>query len=272
MKKLLSMLLVFVMTFSLSIPSAWAAEVGKAGASQTTTNGQYENGVWKPGVGDGTVTHHTEDLDLTLSKTAKATEESNVFDITMQVQTVTKTTMVPPGAAATVLVVDVSGSMRFCAECGGDEKHEWDCPHRKEGRYVKDEQKRMTVAKNATIGFLDSYKGDTPNVGRYVAVVAFSTEGRVEQKWVDVSTAEGYNQAVAAVSELNAKGGTNLDDGLRHATALLQDKMVASIARAQKNVIALTDGAPTYYIGKDGRVHGDGAEGSERTNNSTAAS
>ncbi len=269
MKRFVSLVLVFVMVFVLTIPSVWATETTVAESSASTTNGTYdEDGTWTPVDGDGTMTV-TDDrgLEVRLKKTAApVAEDGNAFDVTLQVETTVTTK-----AAATVLVIDVSGSMNRCAECGVDlgDYHSPGCEHSGSGFFpdrVQDSQTRMAAARTAAIRFLERYKGDRETMGRYVAVVAFATKGHVMRSWVDVSSPEGYAQAVAAVNELSAGGGTNLDDGLYQADELLQDAAVASVEREQKNVIALTDGVPTYH-----RHGGEGSKGSRSTNRATAA-
>lgn len=121
---------------------------------------------------------------------------------------------------------------------------------------------RLDGAKAAAIDFLKSYSGfsadsfDTSgNVksdainsasGRYVALVEFANFAETKQSWVDVATVGGYQAVFAQINGFVAGGGTNLDAGFRVADVLLQDTTVSSIAA--KNVIALTDGEPTYYL------------------------
>ena len=267
MKRFLSIVLAFVMAFSLTIPSAWAAEVKTTGSAATTTNGKYDqDGKWTQVDGDSTVTIKDDNgLEARLSKTATPTEVSNEFDITLRVETTMRS-----NDAATVLVIDVSGSMDRCAECGVDKGsfHDRQCKY--SGGFipevVKENETRMAAAKAAAISFVDRYKGNQAGIGRYVAIVPFSTDAAIEQNWVDVSTPEGYTQVCEAINGLHAGGGTNLDAGLYAANALLQDNAVASAGKEQKNVIALTDGVPTYYRGG-----GHGSEGSKKINSATAA-
>ena len=60
--------------------------------------------------------------EVRVSKTIQGTDEENVFDITLEVETDQKiqTTTSSPDAAV-VLVLDLSSSMDRCAECGGSE-------------------------------------------------------------------------------------------------------------------------------------------------------
>ena len=232
MKKMVSLLLVFVMVFSLTIPSAWAAGGGK---DSPVADGTYESGTWKQG-GTGYVHYENDEgLDLDLSKTAKPVKGSDTeFDVTLEITTRQTKTETPPGSAATVLVFDRSDSM-------------------KDGI---DNTTRLAAAKKAAIDFINGtggkpgYKGDTPGTGRYLALVVFAREAEPATKqlsgWVDVSIPSEAAKVVSAINGLSTKGQTNHDDGLRKASDLLDADIVASIAKEQKNVIMLTDGKPTY--------------------------
>lgn len=130
---------------------------------------------------------------------------------------------------------------------------------------------RMTAAKNAAKNFLKTYSGFDASainddgtltssardlsIKRYVAVIRFSDNidnnkdrgGRnpdYKYKWYDVSTVVGYNKVLATINNASAGGGTNLDAGLTTASSLMDANLVKNLT--SKNVIALTDGAPTY--------------------------
>ena len=264
-KRVLSLVLTFVMLVGLFPATALAEEP----AGPDVVYGSYnEDGEWVESTGaDGT--YEDEATGVTLSKQAEPTGDPNTYEITLTVQTSTTTSTTPPGAAATVLVIDVSGSMDFCANCGGEYWHAADCVHHSDdwrNNGVTDEQSRMAAAKKAAISFLDSYKGDTPGTGRYVAVVSFSDNATTKQNWVDVSTEAGYAAAESAINGLSAKGGTNLDAGLASADRLLSGTAVGNISAAQKNVVALTDGVPTYS-----QSHGTGQNCNETILRETAA-
>ena len=86
--------------------------------------------------------------------------------------------------------------------------------------------------------------------GRYVALVDFNTNATVaDAGWQDVSTEAGYTAILTAINDLKPDGGTNLDDGLQNANLLFAKSNVQEID--SKNIIALTDGEPTYYMTKD---------------------
>ena len=64
------------------------------------------------------------------------------------------------------------------------------------------------------------------------------------------------------IKRLNANGGTNLDAGLTYAEYLLKQTTVND---AVKNVIALTDGQPTFFIDTNERAYNDdGLRGLDR--------
>ena len=223
--------------------------------------------------GTGTIEYKTGDGNtITLSK--KATPlGNNTYQIDLEVKTTQTTTTTPPGAAATVLVLDTSGSMAYCAECGQENYHASGCEHYQKPDWdnwfpdnsVKTEETRLAAAKTAATNFLDSYKGDTAGVGRYVSLVSFAGSASVKCDWQDVSTTAGYNAVVRAINNLSAKGGTNLDAGLKNAANQFTKSAVSGISKDSKNVIALTDGAPTKSAS-----HGNGTNGSWAINNETA--
>lgn len=205
-------------------------------------------------IDDGSITYDTGGGNtITLSK--KATPlGGNTYRIDLEVKTTQTTTTTPPGAAATVLVLDTSGSMDICATCNSKTTNDWSgayqhAPGCKTGHRgaVAAADTRLAAAKTAAINFLDSYKGDTAGVGRYVSLVSFAGSASVKCDWQDVSTTAGYNAVVQAIRNLSANGGTNLDAGLSTAASQFQKSAVSGISKDSKNVIALTDGIPTYY-------------------------
>lgn len=240
--------------------------------------GKYGTGTtWTQDNGTGTIEYKTGDGNtITLSKKATPLGD-NTYQIDLEVKTTQTTTTTPPGAAATVLVLDTSGSMDYCAECGQENYHASGCEHYQEPGWdnwfpdnsVKTEETRLAAAKTAATNFLDSYKGDTAGVGRYVSLVSFAGSASVKCDWQDVSTTAGYNAVVQAIRNLSANGGTNLDAGLSTAASQFQKSAVSGISKDSKNVIALTDGIPTYY-GKNTSQHG--SYGCPDTNEATAKS
>ena len=225
--------------------------------------------------GTGTIEYKTGDGNtITLSKKATPLGD-NTYRIDLEVKTTQTTTTTPPGAAATVLVLDTSGSMDICATCNskatgwrGAYQHAQGCKTGHSGT-VAAEDTRLAAAKTAAINFLGSYKGDTAGVGRYVSLVSFAGSASVKCDWQDVSTTAGYDAVVRAIRNLSANGGTNLDAGLKNAANQFTKSAVSGISKDSKNVIALTDGIPTYY-GKNTSQHG--SYGCPDTNAATAKS
>lgn len=235
--------------------------------------GKYGTGTtWTQDNGIGTIEYKTGDGNtITLSKKATPLGD-NTYRIDLEVKTTQTTTTTPPGAAATVLVIDTSGSMDYCSDCGQENSHADGCKYYNRnwrGQSIKNGQTRLAAAKEAAISFLDAYKGDTAGVGRYVSLVSFAGSASVKCDWQDVSTTAGYNAVVQAIRSLSANGGTNLDAGLSTATNQFTKSAVSGISKDSKNVIALTDGIPTYY-GNNTSQHG--SYGCPDTNKATAAS
>lgn len=125
-KRILSILLVALMVMSVLPLSAFATSDSDAELGDVVY-GHYDNGTWvQDPSSDGTT--QDRETGISLRKTAVKTGD-NTYDITLEVST-QQTTTVLPGSAATVLVIDTSGSMNHCADCGGDESHKGNCPHR----------------------------------------------------------------------------------------------------------------------------------------------
>ena len=269
-KKIVAMLMAVAMAFSLLPVTAFATD----GTSDTTTpdvvSGYYENNAWTQG--ELIRTDSLTDTVTTVNKTAtKVANQDNQYEVTLTVQMKHKTTEVPPGAAATVLVIDTSGSMN--------------------------DDNRLSAAKTAAINFLKSYSGfsesafhengslknsvSDKNLKRYVSLVTFNDSASVQEwgnrkdkeSWIDVSTNDGYKKLLDAINAIEADGGTNLDAALRLAKEQMQSSSITQIDQSKKNVIALTDGVPTYYVDKTwGDVSQHGSYGCPETNTATTRS
>ena len=330
MKRIIALLLALILTVGLlpTVALATEGDTPVAGTSSDVKNGYYEGTTWKEGtLNQGTLPTGVESV----SKTAKKVEgEENKYEVTLKV--VLKQTEENSGKAATVLVLDTSGSMAYCAECGteGDCVHNYvkfnGTPNSKGQYYYKTTDKngkeeferayycdrkhtlpnkkhtagwfttsgdsiwhdpqtdslagqtiyvksptprasRLDAAKVAAENFLKTYSGltfktdGTPadnqnnrNLGRYVSVVSFATKAESVQSWVDVSNSDVYKEVLKNIKRLNANGGTNLDAGLTYAEYLLKQTTVND---AVKNVIALTDGQPTFFIDTNERAYND---------------
>ena len=216
-----------------------------------------------------------------ISKTIAATGEENLFDITLNVKTkqeITQSTASPD--AAVVLVLDVSGSMGYCADCGGNsagKEHCANCGEKKDNhmwvfgtRYCFDgsgntytkcggTQSRLDAAKATAAQFLEKFAASASGEAkREVAVVTFSSGASAMDfgngtYWLDVAKQENLSKVEKQINSLNDDGGTNIDGGLRVAYKLLTQDTTTSMD--YRNVILLTDGEPTYCVDDSG-FHG----------------
>ena len=122
---------------------------------------------------------------------------------------------------------------------------------------------RIVSAKAAATAFLKGFLAE--GTQRWVAIVSFADHAN-PSTWFNVSTTDGYNSALAVINDLGASGSTNLDDGLRAAKVLIDSDTINDVPKENKNVIALTDGAPTQS-----QNHGNGQHGSALINDDTKA-
>lgn len=192
-KRLLSWVLVLIMALSMLPLNVLADET----APSDVKIGHYdEGGSWAEVAPEQKL---PDGVDFVSKTAVPATDAegniiSNQYEVTLEVKMHTTTeTQTSYAQAATVLVIDTSGSM------GDDGK--------------------LTAAKGAAIEFLNSYKAG--GTGRYVALVAFSKYATVaDAGWQDVSNPDGYTAIKNAIDSLSAGGGTNLDAGLQKANQL----------------------------------------------------
>lgn len=270
MKKMLQKIFSILLAacFVLSVVPAPAAAAGN-----DVTNGSYDAaGNWSAG-GDGYVTHNIDGTDVTLSKTATPVEGmENTFDITLQVQTKTSTS-VHTASGAVVLVFDVSGSMNYCSECGNESRHRSSCRLNEPTEWfgmtlnssVEATQTRIAAARTAAAAFLKEYAGTDASANRQLSIVEFATNYSVRMDWANVAGGPGnnsYDAVYRSITGISANGGTNLEGGLY--TALDQLNDVSGVDST--SVVVLTDGVPTYCIGG-----GDGSNGSPENNAAAAA-
>ncbi len=257
-KRGLALLMCICMIFTL-LPFSALAETG---GDDSVVYGKYDNDDnWQKdnNLNDTATYPLSGENALTLTKTATKTAD-NTYRIDLKVVMTQTTSTTPPGSAATVLVIDTSGSMDICATCnksdqvwiGGPLTGHYGYTHKEKCKTghsdeVKYEDTRLAAAKEAAISFLNKYKGTSENASRYVSVVTFNTYASVTQGWLDVSVPANYTAVVNAINGLSANDGTNLDQALLKAKAQFSADTVKDISASAKNVIALTDGCPTYY-------------------------
>lgn len=273
-KKFLALVLTLAMVLSLVPVTALATDGPSGTAPDDVVYGHYEgeNGtIWTQG--QPTRTDSLKNTVTIVNKTAEKVAD-NQYEVTLTVQMKHKTEEVQPGAAATVLVIDTSGSMDYCTD--PTHKHTKDSYGNRCGTW-NGRTSRLSVAKTAAINFLKSYSGFSnsdfnengslknnvsgKNLRRYVSLVTFNDSASLQtwgkwnnqESWIDVSTKAGYQKLVNAINEIGAGGGTNLDAALR--LAKTQSDKITQIDKNKRNVIALTDGVPTVY-GNNVEKHG----------------
>ena len=121
MKRIIALLLALILTVGLLPTVALAA--GETANNDVVSGSIGEDGNWTPVAPNQS--NKPEGVE-TVSKTAKKVEgEENKYEVTLKV--VLKQTEENSGKAATVLVLDTSGSMAYCAECGAEPEE--DCEH-----------------------------------------------------------------------------------------------------------------------------------------------
>lgn len=274
-KRLLTWVLVLVMTLSLLPLNVLAAETASSNNVKYGTIG--EDGKWTATENDTDTNNRTGITGVkSVSKTAEPAKDKdgniipNQYDVTLKVELEQTTSTTLPGAAATVLVMDHSGSMNGCASCKStmndnpfDDSyyHDKTCVHYKvKQNKVTNAQSRMAAATEAVKSFIKTYSGrfnekdietttENLNLGRWVCLVWFNETGGVVggREWLDVSNKDAYQKATDT-SKWKAEKGTNLDCGLKFADDQLKQDTVKNIDKSLKNVVVLTDGKPTYYL------------------------
>ena len=212
------------------------------------------------------------DWFIHLGKEAAATEQENVFDITLTIET--KNTQVQLGGkkdGAVALILDVSNSMNKirCTHCGQDaEDHHnfrgmgYRCDVCGKGRSehhtcVPEANTPLASLKKAVKDFLDTYVADAvPGDQRLISIVEFYTNAKTVQGWIDVNNAQNMAAVKAAVDNLTAThysgkndiGGTNMEAGLVLGRNLLKAAALDEIPVGNQNLILFSDGQPTAKV------------------------
>ncbi|MGI6260325.1 MAG: Cna B-type domain-containing protein [Acutalibacteraceae bacterium] len=180
----------------------------------------------------------------------------NLFDITLQVKT--QQTVISNDAAI-AMVIDVSGSMDYCAECGNENRHDQNCKYySKKNNTVTTAQSRMQATISGAKNFVDSIASsaaEDEHSGRiYVSVIKFSSSASKVCDWIDITTAQGLASVKSYLEGLSANGGTNLEAGLMLArnrlnmTAAPVGGKAVNISALNKFTVLLTDGQPTFRV------------------------
>lgn len=227
-KRGLALLMCICMIFTLLPFSALADATAQ---DDGIVYGKYDDTGWhedKTLTAENSVKHYpafgeTSDnkANIDYSKTAVKNNDGT-YSVTLTIKSTTKET--PPGASAVVLVIDSSGSMK---------------------------NGRLDSAKSVAKEFIDKYGSSGSD--RYLAVVNFDTYANAfefgsrdnKTNWLDVSNADNRKNVKSSFKNLYPGGGTNLEQGLVTANALLGK--LNNVSNDNKFVIVLTDGEPTFY-------------------------
>jgi len=169
----------------------------------------------------------SEDLEISVKETKTATYANGVLKVVNH-----------PPHAAVVLTIDMSGTMY---------------------RNKMDGKRYVDVAKAKAVEFAQQYAATASNNGkRMLSVVCFDTDAKVQQNWIDVSSAAGLKTAVTAINSIkvadNGKASsnqvcTNFDGGVILSRNLLKQDAVKNVDRCF--TIILSDGAPTVTVNQD---------------------
>lgn len=236
MKKALALILTLIMVLGL-MPAAMAAT---APASQQQIGNYYKADQSREGKLEDTPSQNAsewvyngENRQVGVRKTISGTDEENVFDIKLEVQTKQDLKQISSAneKAAVVLVMDVSGSMRG----------------------------NLQGAMKAAQDFINSFANVSNAENRKVAIVKFSGSidwddddvkttidgARTVQEWINASSIKKEDGSLCdALNGLEANGGTNI-----HAGLLLAKNLLGTIGNDySKNIVLFTDGNPTFHV------------------------
>lgn len=253
-KRGLALLMCICMIFTL-LPFSVLADNGE---DAPVVYGTYGANGWEQLTGEANKsTTSYNDGALQLTKEATPTGNKNEYKIKLQVVTTQTTSTSTVGSAATVLVIDISNSMKICSTCDNDNDggrtyyHSPTCPYYNDAWYasnkVEANQTRLAEAKEAAKEFVNKYASSDTGAKRFVSVVLFNYNASVALEWTDVSINNNKTNAINKIDKIGFgsyyDGGTNLEQGLYKAKTQLglNDVENANV----KYVVALTDGAPT---------------------------
>lgn len=269
-KRGLALLMCICMIFTL-LPFSALADA----TTQDVVYGTYGANGWEQLTGEANKsTTSYNDGALQLTKEATPTENKNEYKIKLKVVTTQTTSTSTVGSAATVLVIDISNSMKICSTCDNDVAlgrvyyHSDTCTlHNAWDNSVKANQTRLAEAKKAAKEFVNKYASSDTGAKRFVSVVLFNYNASVALEWTDVSINNNKTNAINEIDKIGfgsySAGGTNLEQGLDKAKTQLGLNTVENAN--VKYVVALTDGAPTRA-----GTNSDTSSGSAAINTATA--
>ncbi len=274
-RKGLSLLMAMTMCLSLIQISVFADTDIQIQTTNQISNAWDGGAVYYTGTG---AVGNSGNWAVRLSRMLTATGTENLFNVNMEVVTKNEEIEVTNSSAAVTLVLDTSGSMRFCSECGYDPGNNTLGNHYRPGTYTScsNRTSRLATAKTALISFLNSYAkdeyGNFYSSARMVSLVTFASNSQKwdlsasngTQYWVNVNNQTALNYVINNVinkssgqNQITASGGTNTDAGMSSAADLLNTSTYSSAIGSIENrfCILLTDGKPTYY-----RYGGNGSD------------
>lgn len=245
---IIAVLLCFMPTMAFAGGETSASQIGQYYEADDQNSGELEA---TPSLKTGETvkkyeTQKIADGQVRIDKTIAGTGTENVFDVTLKVTTedVDMQTVTSKDAAV-VLVIDTSNSM---------------VPDGSTSR-----ENRIEKAKEAAQAFINNFADADSDAARKVAIVKFSGNYRERtlfgkemeetgvngaetvQGWTDANKLKNMSGLCSALASLKADGGTNLAAGIQLAkNLLLNDNSVVGITN--KNIVVLTDGAPTFGI------------------------
>ena len=241
MKKFTKILLLIAMIFSdLMTPiSVLASEItrgtpskGDVGINQTVSETDSVT------VSLGTL---TDEGDVQVTKTVSPTETEGRYRIDFNIKgkdVVNSTEITKP--VYVVVVFDKSGSMD-CAEYESFFGIE----------YCADEGTKWDDAVAGAKNFASTLLGRISTA--HIGLVTFSDDADVVRDFSDSTVS---NSNFESVNFGSASGATNLHSGLLKANELLSGEDVPE--NANKYIVVISDGQPTYYIGSDDDIYGPG--------------
>ena len=270
-KRGLALLMCICMIFTL-LPFSVLADNGE---DAPVVYGTYGANGWEQLTGEANKsTTSYNDGALQLTKEATPTGNKNEYKIKLKVVTTQTTSTSTVGSAATVLVIDISNSMKICSTCDNDVAigqvyyHSRTCDHYNAwNNRVEANQTRLAEAKKAAKEFVNKYASSDTGAKRFVSVVLFNYNASVALEWTDVSINNNKTNAINKIDKIGfgsySAGGTNLEQGLDKAKTQLGLNTVENAN--VKYVVALTDGAPTRA-----GTNSDTSSGSAAINTATA--
>jgi hypothetical protein len=245
--KFIALLLTVLMVITLLPMSVLAEDAETWGITNAGGTSYYK--------ADGT-SGSSSSYDVSVSKDVEKTATENQFKVTVNVKYKTTTTTTTSKDAATCLVIDASGSMGCCAECGGEDTHVKSCKYYiRNNNKVTDAQTRISAAEQGAKNFLEGYAKDSSGnfytAARWVSIVAFDSyvgaanfgTNSKPVYWINVNNAANLKIAEDLIN-FSYGGGTNTGEAMKDAAYLFTtDATVSSISN--KFCVLLTDGEPT---------------------------